>query len=146
MLVKILPRFKMLLLMMYVISFCVTASESDLKTVDMQQDWGIIPVHIRLTAAGYMIEFRYRVIDTEKALILSSRKLADFPYLQVQKSNAKLSVPYGSTVGFLKSNRSFLKEGKNYTAMFSNQGQHLIAGDKVYIQVKDQLSPELTVQ
>jgi hypothetical protein len=143
---KILPRFKLLLVMMYVISFCVAASEPDLRTVDMQQDWGIIPVHIRVTAAGYMIEFRYRVIDTEKALILSSRKLADFPYLKVQKSNAKLSVPYGSTVGFLKSNRRFLKEGKNYTAMFSNEGQHLIAGDKVNIQIKDQLSQEITLR
>ncbi|MCP4430880.1 MAG: hypothetical protein GY806_07880 [Gammaproteobacteria bacterium] len=112
----------------------------------MQRDWGIEPVHARVSANGYMIEFRYRVIDTKKALILSSRKIKDFPYLLAKKSQARLSVPYGATVGFLKSLRSFLKQGRNYNAMFSNMGQHLLPGDIVRIEVKGQVSPEITLQ
>ena len=123
------------------IGFSVVADE--LKSIDMQDDWGIKPVHIRVTAGGYMIEFRYEILDTEKALILSDRK--DFPYLQAVKSRAKLSVPYGPTVGFLKSNRRFIKEGKNYIALFSNEGKHLLQGDKVKIQIKSQVSTELTL-
>lgn len=125
-------------------SFAPLALAQDQKSIDLQKDWGIQPVFLRITADGYMIEFRYKVLDKDKALILSDRK--DFPYLLSMKSKAKLSVPYGSTVGFLKSNRRFIKQGKNYIAMFSNEGKHMLKGDKVKIQIKNQLSPELVLQ
>lgn len=131
------------LLACIVLTFSTSLMADDLKHISMQEDWGIEPLHLRLTAAGYMIEFRYKILDVDKALILSDRK--DFPFLLSMKSKAKLSVPYGSTVGFLKSNRRFLKEGKNYIAMFSNEGQHMLKGDKVKVQVKDQVSPELVI-
>ena len=114
------------------------------ELIDLQQDWGIQPVHLRITADGYMIEFRYKILDIDKALILSDRK--DFPYLLSMKSRAKLSVPYGATVGFLKSNRRFIKQGKNYIAMFSNEGKHMLKGDKVKIQIKNQISTELVLE
>ena len=129
---------------MYIVGICFSVSADELKTINMQDDWGIQPVHARISAAGYMIEFRYKILDTEKALIMSDRK--DFPYLQAMKSRAKLSVPFGPTVGFLKSNRKFIKKGKNYIAMFSNEGKHLNRGDKVKIQIKDQLSEAITLQ
>jgi len=91
-----------------------------------------------------MIEFRYKVVDPEKATILSDRKR--FPYMLSMKSRAKLSVPYFPTVGFIKSNRKFLHPGKNYTAMFSNEGTHMLRGDHVRIQVRDQVSRVLTLQ
>ena len=124
--------------------FALNAPADELKQVDLLQDWGIEPVHIRVTAGGFMIEFRYKVVDVDKALILSDRK--DFPFLLAQKSRAKLSVPFGATVGFLKSNRGFLKLGKNYIAMFSNEGQHLLSGDEVKIQVREQVSPILVLE
>ena len=114
-----------------------------LRQVDWQE-WGIEPIHARVTANGYMIEFRYKVVDPEKATILSDRKR--FPYMLSMKSRAKLSVPYFPTVGFIKSNRKFLHPGKNYTAMFSNEGTHMLRGDQVRIQVRDQVSQVLTLQ
>jgi len=139
-------RYKKLLLAICITGYCLSVTADELKTIEMQDAWGVEPIHLRVTAAGYMVEFRYKILDVEKALILASRKREDFPYLQSLKSKAKLSVPYGSTVGFLKSNRRFHKKGKNYIAMFSNEGQHLLPGDKVKVQIKDQLSQELTVQ
>jgi hypothetical protein len=121
-----------------------TSSQADLKTVEMEKEWGIEPVHARVTANGYMIEFRYKVVDPEKALILSDRK--DFPYMISLKSRAKLSVPYFPTVGYVKSNRSFLHEGRNYSALFSNENRHMLRGDQVKIQVKGQLSETITLQ
>mgnify|MGYP006899602782 CR=1 FL=1 len=115
----------------------------ELKEIDMEKDWGIQPVHLRISAAGYMMEFRYKVLDVEKALILSDRKY--FPSLLSMKSRAKFSVPYGSTVGYLKSNRKFLKQDRNYITMFSNENRHMLPGDKVRIQVKDQMTAELTI-
>lgn len=119
------------------------SSYQGMKEIDLQKDWGIQPVHLRITADGYMMEFRYKVLDVDKATILSHRK--DFPFLLSMKSQAKFSVPYGSTVGYLKSNRKFLKKGKNYITMFSNINRHMLPGDKVRIQVKDQVSAELTI-
>ncbi len=142
----ILNQLKKLLLTICMAGFCLSVTADELETIDMQEAWGVEPVHLRLTAAGYMVEFRYKILDAEKAAILSSRKRADFPYLQSLKSRAILSVPYGPTVGFLKSNRKFHKLGKNYIALFSNEGQHLLRGDKVKVLVKNQLSQELTVE
>ncbi len=142
----ILQRAKKLLLTICMAGFCFSVTADELRQIDMQQDWGVEPVHLRLTAGGYMIEFRYKILDVEKARILSSRKRTDFPQLQSLKSKAKLGVPYGPTVGYLKSNRWFHELGKMYIAMFSNGGKHLLRGDKVKIQIKDQLSTEFTIQ
>lgn len=140
-----LDRWARSLLMTLVVStIAITVNADELRPIDLQGDWGIEPVHLRVTAGGYMIEFRYEILDTEKALIMSDRK--HYPYLRAMKSEARLSVPFGTTVGFLKSNRKFLKQGKHYIAMFSNEGQHLLRGDKVKIEVMDQLSPELVLE
>ncbi|MCP3852644.1 MAG: hypothetical protein GY694_20815 [Gammaproteobacteria bacterium] len=145
---KIVPlsQIKKLLVIICLAGLYLPLSADELQSIEMQDAWGIEPIHVRLTGAAYMIEFRYKILDAEKALMLSSRKRAEFPYLRAIKSKALLSVPYGPTVGFLKSNRRFHKLGKNYIAMFSNEGQHLLRGDKVKIQIKDQLSQELTVE
>jgi len=132
------------LLIVYLLSFSASLLADDLKQINMQEDWGVEPVHMRVTANGFMIEFRYKILDVDKAMIFSDRKV--FPYLLSMKSKARLSIPYGSTVGFLKSNRRFIKKGKNYIAMFSNEGQHMLKGDKVKIQIKNQVSPALALQ
>ena len=141
---KLIRVFKSAILFALFCSVAPMTMAQELESIDLQKDWGIQPVHMRITAGGYMIEFRYKILDTDKALILSDRK--DYPYLLSMKSRAKLSVPYGSTVGFLKSNRRFIKQGKNYIAMFSNEGQHMLKGDKVKVQIKNQVSAELVLQ
>ncbi len=138
------PRLIHIIFFMSVAIFISVANATETKRIDLREHWGIEPVHLRITAGGYMVEFRYKIIDREKALVLSDREY--FPRLQVMKSRARLSVPFFPTVGFVKSNRRFLKEGKNYTALFSNEGRHLLPGDKAFIQVRDQLSPVLTLQ
>jgi len=135
-------RQVILLLVISGLNFTINAAE--LKTIDMASDWGIKPVHLRVTADGYMVEFRYKILDTEKALILSDRK--DFPYLKSMKSRARLTVPFFPTTGFQKSSRRFVKKGKNYTAMFSNENKHMLPGDKARIEIKNQASQILTLQ
>ncbi len=141
--IRTFSRWFTLLLIALLSGIAPAGASSDLKPVEWS-DWGIEPIHARVTANGYMIEFRYKVVDPEKAVILSDRK--QFPYMLSMKSRAKLSVPYFPTVGFIKSNRRFLHPGRNYSAMFSNEGTHLLRGDTVRIQVRDQLSQILTLQ
>ena len=133
-----------MLLLLIFIQLSAHADVSRYEEVDLEKDWGIEPVSLHLTAAGFMIEFRYKILDIDKALVLSDRK--DFPMMLSMKSKARFSVPYGSTVGYLKSNRRFLKEGKNYIAMFSNENRHMLAGDQVRIKVRNQVTPPLTIK
>lgn len=137
-------RSRRWLLLVGLLAICSAAVADESRLIDLQREWGIEPVHLRISAGGYMIEFRYKILDTEKALIMSDRK--DFPQLLSQKSKARLSVPYFPTVGYIKSNRRFIKLGKNYTAFFNNPGKHLLPGDRARIQIRDQISPELTLQ
>lgn len=121
----------------------VQAGESKLRTIDLEKDWGIEQVMLRILAGGYMIEFRYKVLDVDKATVLSSNKV--FPRMLSMKSKAKLDVPYGSTVGYLKSNRKFLKLNRNYITMFANENRHMLPGDQVRIVVGDEVTPPLTI-
>jgi hypothetical protein len=132
-----------LLLVIVFFSTLVHADDVALKTINLEKDWGIQPVFFRVTAQGYMMEFRYKILDPEKAKILSVNK--DLPTLLSGKSQARFKVPYGATVGYLKSNRKFLKKGKNYIIMFSNDNQHMLPGDKVRIQIGNEVSPFITI-
>jgi hypothetical protein len=124
--------------------FGPAVSAVEFHEIDMLADWGIEPVHLRFTAAGYMIEFRYKVIDPEKATVLSHNKI--YPRLKAMKSRARLVVPYFPTTGFAKSHRKFLKAGKNYVAIFSNENRHLLPGDEARVQIDDAQSAVMTVE
>ena len=64
---------------------------------DMQDTWGIQVVSLRTTAAGSMLDFRYKVLDAKKAESLFVRKTK--PYLIHQESGKVLSVPVTAKVG-----------------------------------------------
>lgn len=132
----------MVFVMLFMMGFA-RADTATQKTIDLEKDWGIQPVFLRITAEGFMMELRYRVLDPEKATILSLSK--DLPTMLSGKSKARFSVPYGSTVGYLKSNRKFLKKDRNYIIMFSNENRHMLPGDQVRIQIGDEISPFLTI-
>ena len=40
----------------------------------MKREWGVEIIFVRQTAAGYMLEFRYKVVDAEKAKSLFERQ------------------------------------------------------------------------
>ncbi len=142
-----LPRLCLLILLLALAAGSLArAGSQEFQQIDFRNDWGVEPIFLRVTANGYMVEFRYRVIDTEKALVLAARKIELMPRLKAMKSNARLAVPFFTTVGFIKSNRRFLKKGKNYTTFFANQGEHMLKGDKGRIQVPGQQSPILTLE
>jgi hypothetical protein len=135
-----------LVLLILTIMTAVSADNAEPKTIDLEKDWGVQPVMLRVSAGGYMIEFRYKILDTEKAQIFTSKSEKDFPFLLSMKSRVRLGVPFGTTVGYLKSNRKFLKQGKNYITMFSNINRHMLPGDQVKIQISDQVSEVLTIE
>ena len=77
----------------------------------MKREWGIEIVFVRQTAAGYMLEFRYKVVDAEKAKALFERQIK--PMLTHTESGAKLIVPTPAKTGALR-NSNPPKDGKTY--------------------------------
>ena len=109
----------------------------------MKRQWGVEVLWVRQTAAGYMIEFRYKVLDAEKAKPLFNRQIK--PVMIHEKTGSKMMVPAPGKVGALR-NSNMPKEGTTYWMFFANPGQYIKPGDQVSIQIGDYLQQHLTVQ
>jgi len=97
---------------------------------------GIEVSGLRLSSAGYMLDFRYRVKDPEKATALMSSKIK--PYLLVESTGEKLQIPDTPKLGLLRQrprNNAMAKKDHEYFMMFSNMGRRLQSGDKVTVVV-----------
>ncbi len=107
--------------------------------------WGVRLLSLRRTAAGYMMDFRFRVLDAKKALPLFDSR--NKPYVLVERSQAKLPVPAAEKVGaFRTTNRGRnIVADKNYYLMFANPDRHVRPGDKVTILIGDFKVEGLTV-
>jgi len=106
---------------------------------------GIRVEALRLSAAGYMLDFRYRVTDPAKAApLLDGRQR---PYLTDAKG-AKLGVPDTPILGSL---RQTARNGKvapahTYFVLFANPGKYLHPGDRVTLVAGAARLPGLTVE
>jgi hypothetical protein len=118
------------------------ASRSD--EADGPQKLGIKPVAIRLTAAGQMIDFRYRVVDPPKSLPIFSRQVKT--YLVEQASGKTFAVPADSKLGPLRSSSRDPSAGKEYFIIFVNPGGQLQRGSRVAVAVGDVKIENLTIE
>ena len=115
------------------------ASEADL----MEKKWGIRILGIRQSAAGYLLDFRYKVTDTKKAAPLFERKTK--AYLLDQKSGVKFIVPKPAKIGPLR-NTDTPKSGRNYVILFANTANYIKKGNKVSIVIGKFKAENLSVQ
>lgn len=106
------------------------------------EKWGIEITALRLTAADHMIDFRYRVLDKDKAAPLHKRQVK--PYLLHQKSGKVLSVPNTAKVGALR-NSYMPQKGRIYWMFFGNSGL-VKKGDKVSVVIGDFRAENLIVR
>ncbi|MHC4707039.1 MAG: hypothetical protein ACYS8I_08130 [Planctomycetota bacterium] len=109
-----------------------------------EERWGIQICGIRLSAADYMLDFRYRVMDPQKAAPLLDRNVK--PYLIDQESGAKLIVPTPPKVGSLRQKSNEPVAGKIYFIMFSNPGRLVRKGNKVAVVIGHFRAESLTVE
>jgi hypothetical protein len=121
------------------------ALEPGLTTAE--KDWGIKLYGVRWTAAGYMLELKFRVLDEHKAYPLLKRDISR--YLIVEKNGAVLEVPFTQKLGSLKSTvrtANMVKKDHNYIALFANPGQHVQVDDKVTLVIGNFIIENLVVQ
>jgi hypothetical protein len=112
--------------------------------VEMRDKWGIEVLAMRRTAAGYMLDFRYRVVDAAKAAPLLEYRTK--PYIKVERSGATLGVPMPPKVGSLRNATKNVKSNRNYFALFANPGKHVKVGDEVTVVIGDFRAEHLTVE
>jgi hypothetical protein len=109
----------------------------------IEEQWGIQVLGIQRTAANYMLDFRYRVVDAEKAEPIFERKTR--PYVLDQESGAKLIVFSSPKTGPLRSTDT-PKIDRNYFTIFANPGRFIQAGNKVTVVIGDFKVENLIVQ
>jgi hypothetical protein len=110
---------------------------------DLKEKWGIEITNLRMTAAGHMVDFRYRVLDADKAETLFIR--ANKPYLIDQKTEKVLTVPVTAKIGPLR-NSDKPKQDRIYWMFFGNNNGLVHAGSKVTVVIGDFRAENLVVQ
>ncbi|MGC4121322.1 MAG: hypothetical protein QM765_43440 [Myxococcales bacterium] len=97
-----------------------------------QRNWGIDVVGVRRVSSGMMLRFDYRVVDPDKAKVLTERKAR--PYLVDEASRTALAVPAMENIGELRQVAP-LEAGRTYFMIFGNPGGLVKAGGKVSLVV-----------
>ncbi len=97
------------------------------------KDFGVKILAVRLTAKGYMLDFRFRINDLEKAKEIMQRKVK--AKLIVEKNKGELRVPVSYKLGALRQSGNNLVANKNYFMFFANPGGHVQPGDLVTFEL-----------
>lgn len=97
-------------------------------------DWGVEVVAVRPAVDGYMLDFRYRVIDAGKAAPLFDRKSQR--YLIDETTGARMAVPSLPKTGPLRSVNPPIA-GRTYFMFFANEGRSIHPGDTVTVVIGD---------
>lgn len=109
----------------------------------VEETWGIRVEGIRQSAAGYMLDFRYRVLDPEKAAPLFDRKTK--PYLIDQTSGKKFQVPNPPKTGPLRSSNP-PQADRVYAIFFGNPGTYIRPGSMVTVVIGAFKAEDLVVR
>ncbi|MCK9529945.1 MAG: hypothetical protein M0R77_05180 [Gammaproteobacteria bacterium] len=119
------------------------SADHAISTKEMHERFGIEVQGIRPTAGGYMLDFRYKVVDSEKAAGFLGHHLV--PQLVDERRNARLITPAPPKVGPMRQTGAALKDGRTYFVFFANPGKAVKAGDPVAVVLGDVTLRGLTV-
>jgi hypothetical protein len=121
----------------------IEASGTESVPAQLAETWGVEVTSIRMTANDHMIDYRYRVLDADKAADLFKRQIK--PFLIHEESGRVLAVPETAKLGPLR-NSNIPQEGKIYWMFFGNAGNLVKAGDKVTVVIGEFRVEDLIVE
>ena len=106
---------------------------------------GIRMEGLRLSAAGYILDFRYRVLDPARAAPLLDSKIR--PYLLDEASGAQLGVPDTAKLGQLRTKgRNKVVSNQDYYILFANPARFVQPGNRMTLVMGDLRIENLVVQ
>lgn len=127
-------------------SAAAAAAEDALPVGAIIEPFGVQLKAIRLSANGYIVDLRYRVLDPVKAQPLLDRKVR--PVLVDEATGNRFYVPVPPIVGALRqtSRNKVIHTDRDYFMLFANPDRKLQAGSKVALYVGDQRFGNLQVE
>jgi hypothetical protein len=107
---------------------------------------GIQVKGLHLSAHGYVLDLRYRVVDKELAAPLLDRKKT--VRLVDEAHGAKLGVPESPVIGAMRqtSRNYVVYTDRDYFILFVNPGRAVRTGDVLKLAVDDRTIAQVTVQ
>jgi len=120
------------------------SASTPLGAVEMLERWGVEVVGVHMTAAGHMVDFRYRVIDPAKARPLLDRKY--HAELIDQATGQVLGVPHAAKIGTLRQNSTTPRSGRVAYALFANPRKLVQPGRLVTVRIGEFAVEDLTVR
>jgi len=109
-----------------------------------EEQLGIKVEAIRWSAEGYMLDFRYRVVDPEKALLIMDRSVK--PYVIDEASGARFLIPSSPKVGPMRQTTRRPEAGRSYWLLFANPAKYIKQGNQVTVVVGDYRLEHLVVE
>lgn len=97
-----------------------------------KRNWGVDIEGVRLVSSGYMLAFRYRVLDAEKAKLLNEKTAR--PYLIDEATGIRMAVPAMEKVGELRQSTE-PEAGRSYFIVFGNPGRTVKPGNRVSVVI-----------
>ncbi|HWQ92091.1 MAG TPA: hypothetical protein VN673_10495 [Clostridia bacterium] len=99
----------------------------------VEENFGIKILGPRVSAGGLMIDFRYKILDADKAARLASREVK--PFMVDQASGAVLLVPRTPKLGALRHAGQKPQAGRVSFILFSNPGKVVKTGSQVSVVI-----------
>jgi hypothetical protein len=95
-----------------------------------KRNWGVEIIGVKPVTSGYMLAFRYRIVDPEKAKVLNDRHSK--AYLRDEATGTVLSVPAMENVGELRAGTT-PEANRTYFMIFGNPGKLVKSGSRVSV-------------
>ena len=115
----------------------------DTTPTSWADEWGIEFVSLRLTASDQMLDFRYRILDPDKASKITRRPMKARAIHD--QTGAIHNIPV-TKLGPLRSSALKPKVHRVYVILFSNSGRLVKRGDTMTVVIGDFRAEHLKVE
>ncbi len=101
----------------------------------LRDTWGIEIVRLKITAAGHILDLRYRVVDPVKSFPVFDTKIK--PVLIDEQTGRDLTIYTAPRIGGMRQKARRPEAGRVYFILFSNPAGLIKEGNKVTLKIED---------
>lgn len=116
-----------LLVLSLSINSCILVKKDNTKNLNIEESFGIKIMGLRLSADGYMLDLRFRVMDPERSKPFFDHTVK--PYLVDKRTGGRFSILDAPKIGSLRQMPKTPEINKVYFILFANPGKFLKKGD-----------------
>jgi len=146
-------RYVPLMIFLLTLTFCPFAQGEDERiggesvahgASALREKWGIEIVRVKITAAGHIVDLRYRVVDPVKAFAVFETRVK--PVLVEEEFGRDLSIYNAPRIGGMRQKARRPESGRTYFILFNNPNGLIRAGSKVTFKINDEKVEHISVE